>query len=161
MGQPDLQTYKRLNVNLFPIQDGKYYVHSTINGKYVWDMDPNSCNLHLWEKHGGANQQFIFKSDAVARYRIYCAQNGKAVDNCNSDQSSGANVWLYDYNDTPAQHWYLRGQGPGKFSAYSGINASRNKRCIDLTGSNAQNGTNLWCYEENGTNAQIWYVEPC
>ena len=47
-----------------------------------------------------------------------------------------------------------------KFSAYSGINASRNKRCIDLTNSNASNGTNLWCYEENGTNAQIWYVEP-
>ena len=65
--------------------------------------------MHIWETHGGANQQFIFKSDGVARYRIYCAQNGKAVDNYHSDQSSGANVWLYDYNDTPAQHWYLKG----------------------------------------------------
>ena len=159
--RPDMDTYKRLNLNLFPIPDGKYYVHSTINDRYVWDMNPNDCNLHLWEKHGGANQQFIFKSDNVARYTIYCAQNGKAIDCAGGDQSSGANVWLYSPNKTPAQQWYLRGREAGYFSAYSGINPSKNKRCIDLTHSNAQNGTNICCFQDNGTNAQIWYVEPC
>ena len=63
-----------------------------------------------------ANQQFIFKSDELARYRIFCAQNGKVVDCQYSNESSGANVCLYDYNNTPKQHWYLRAQGDGKFS---------------------------------------------
>ena len=60
----------------FPVKDGKYFVHSAINYEYVWDMDPNSGNLHLWKKHGGASQQFIFKSSGSGVYRIFCAQNG-------------------------------------------------------------------------------------
>ena len=45
----------------FPVKEGKYIVHSSINYNYVWDVDINSSNLQLWEKHGGLNQQFIFK----------------------------------------------------------------------------------------------------
>ena len=161
MGNIDDNTYKQLNVNLFPIKDGKYYIHSTIDNRYVWDMDSNSSNLQLWEKHGGANQQFIFKSDGVAKYRIYCAQNGKAVDCQGSNESNGANVWLYPYNDTSAQHWHLKGQGLLNFSAYSGINPLKNRRCIDVPSSNVHNGASLWLYHENNTNAQIWLAEPC
>ena len=40
------------------------------------------------------------------------------------------------------------------------IDYSKHKRCIDLSNSNAKNGANIWLYEENGTNAQKWYIEP-
>ena len=39
------------------------------------------------------------------------------------------------------------------------VDDSRNKRCIDLTNLRAQNGTNIWLYSANGTNAQKWTVE--
>ena len=145
----------------FPVKDGKYFVHSAINYEYVWDMDSNSGNLHLWKKHGGANQQFIFKSSSSGVYRIFCAQNGKALDCQHSSEDNGANVWLYPYNDTSAQHWRLRPKDFMKFSVFSEITFLKNPRCIDVTHSNASNGTNLWLYNNNGTNAQIWIAEPC
>ena len=145
----------------FPVKDGKYFVHSTINYDYVWDMDPNSGNLHLWQKHGGANQQFIFKSRGDGIYKIFCAQNGKALDCQYSSQENGANVWLYPFNDSSAQHWRLKSRDLFKFSVFSEINFSKNPRCIDVTHSNAANGTNLWLYNNNGTAAQIWFAEPC
>ena len=124
-------------------------------------MDPNSGNLHLWKKHGGGNQQFIFKSRGDGIYRIFCDQSGKALDCQNGSEENKANVWLYPYNDTPSQHWRLRPKGFAQFSIFSEITFSKNPRCIDVTHSNAANGTNLWLYNNNGTNAQIWFAEPC
>ena len=159
-----MDKYKLLNPNLFPIHDGKYIIHSTVNDRFVWDIDPNSSNLHLWERHGGANQQFIFKSNGVGMYRIFCAQNGKALDCLHGSRDNGANVWAYDYNDTPAQHWHIKARDNNSvhiyFSVFSEIDYSKHKRCIDLCSSNAKNGANIWLYEENGTNAQKWYIEP-
>ena len=151
---------------LFPIKEGKYIVHSTINGKYVWDVDINSSNLHLWERHGGTNQQFIFKPNFAGFYTIYCAQNGKALDCAYSSKDNGANVWVYEFNDTSAQHWNIHSVTkkiipfPLRFTCYTQIDYLETKRCIDLQYSNANNGTNIWLYKENGTNAQIWYLEP-
>ena len=50
---------------LFPVKEGKYIVHSSVNYKYVWDVDINSSNLQVWERHGGLNQQFIFNPNFV------------------------------------------------------------------------------------------------
>ncbi len=49
---------------------------------------------------------------------------------------------------------------PFKFTCYTEIDYLSTKRCIDLKHSNAKNGTNIWLYEDNGSNAQIWYLEP-
>ena len=48
---------------------------------------------------------------------------------------------------------------PHEISCYTQIDYSETKRCIDLQYSNAQNGTNLWLYKDNGTNAQKWFLE--
>lgn len=170
----DDEPSEKKNINLalfaarafFPIKEGKYIVHSTINDKYVWDVDINSSNLHLWERHGGTNQQFIFKPNVLGFYTIYCATNGKALDCAYSSKDNGANVWVYEFNDTSAQHWniLLAGENyflfPLKFTCYTQIDYLETKRCIDLQYSNANNGTNIWLYKGNGTNAQIWYLEP-
>ena len=150
----------------FPIKEGKYIIHSTIDDKYVWDVDINSSNLHLWERHGGSNQQFIFKPNFQGFYTIYCANNGKALDCAYSSKDNGANVWVYEFNDTPAQHWIIHSSGgyvfpfPFKFTCYTQIDYSETKRCIDLKYSDTKNGTNIWLYKENGSDAQIWYLEP-
>ena len=158
MTKPD-PFYRFLNPNLFPLEDGKYIVHSTVDSRYVWDVDVNSSNLHLWERHGGANQQFIFKANGVGFYTIKCVQTGKFVDCAGSNKDNGANVWTYDYNGTNAQIWSIRSEGNGMYSFKCIVDDSRNPRCIDLTNSRAQNGTNIWLYSANGTNAQKWTVE--
>lgn len=149
----------------FPVKEGKYIVHSSINYKYVWDVDINSSNLQLWEMHGGLNQQFIFKPTLPGYYIIYCVQNGKALDCAYSSKDNGANAWVYEFNDTSAQHWKIQGEIPEEsyfpiiVTCYTQIDYSTTKRCIDLKNSNVQNGTNIWLYEENGTNAQVWLLE--
>ena len=151
--------YRFLNPNIFCLPDGKYIVHSTVNSRFVWDVDVNSSNLHLWERHGGANQQFIFKANGAGFYTIQCAQTGKFVDCAGSNKDNGANVWTYDFNDTNAQIWRIRSEGNGSYSFQCIVDSSRNERRIDLTNSCAQNGTNIWLYNSNGTNAQKWTVE--
>lgn len=151
---------------LIPVKKGKYIVHSTINDKYVWDIDISSSNLQVQEKHGGLNQQFIFEPDIFGIYKIYCVQNGKALDCAFSSRDNGANVWAYEFNDTSAQHWILHSAGQNflpfhfKFTCFTQIDYLTTKRCIDLKYSKAENGSNIWLYENNGTNAQIWYLEP-
>ena len=157
--------YRFLNHNIFPIQDGKYIIHSAVDNRFVWDVDPNTSNLHLWERHGGANQQFIFKANGVGVYKIMCVANGKYLDCQYSSRDNGANVWAYEFNDTSAQHWYISPEDnlniPAHYmiSVYTQIDYLKNKRCIDLTHSNASNGTNIWLWGENGTNAQKWTLE--
>ena len=36
--------YRFLNHNIFPVEDGIYIIHSTINNRFVWDVDLNSSN---------------------------------------------------------------------------------------------------------------------
>ena len=164
---------KEVRINTFPIgslfcpvQEGKYIVHSAIDFKYVWDVDINSSNLQVWEKHGGANQQFIFKQNSHGNYTIICVQNGKAIDCAYSSKDNGAKVWLYEQNDTSAQHWIIHEAGPNPFlfftqiKLYSEIDYPSNKRCLDLKHSNAQNGTNIWVYNANESNAQKWCLVP-
>ena len=150
---------------IFPVKEGKYIIHSSINYKYVWDVDINSSNLQIWERHGGQNQQFYFKPSLSGIYTIYCVQNGKAVDCAYSSKDNGANTWVYEPNDTSAQHWHIKDLSsnpypcPQEISCYTQIDYSETKRCIDLQYSNAKNGTNLWLYKENGTDAQKWLLE--
>ena len=147
---------------LFPVKEGKYIVHSSVNYKYVWDVDINSSNLQVWERHGGLNQQFIFKPNFFGIYTITCVQNGKAIDCAFSSRENGANVWAYECNDTSAQHWNIHLANQGNiFPFIQRVSIfTTNKRCIDLKHSDAKNGTNIWLYEENGTNAQKWCLEP-
>jgi hypothetical protein len=170
-GPDDPDKPKKFNVALFaaraffPVKEGKYIVHSSIHYKYVWDVDINSSNLHLWERHGGLNQQFFFKPILAGYYTIYCVQNGKALDCAYSSKDNGANAWVYEFNDTSAQHWNIKGEIPEEscfpiiITCYTQIDYSTTKRCIDLKNSNVQNGTNIWLYKENGTNAQVWLLE--
>lgn len=150
---------------LYPIKERKYIVHSTINHDYVWDVDINSSNLQIWKRHGGPNQQFLFKPSVSGIYTIYCVQNGKAIDCAFSSRDNGANVWVYEPNDTSAQQWNITNFSESsimfqEISCYTKIDYYETKRCIDLQYSNAKNGTNLWLYKDNGTNAQRWLLEP-
>ena len=154
-------------LDLFPIKAGKYIIHSTINYKYVWDIDIPSSNLQLWERHGGLNQQFIFKPSLSGLYTISCVENGKYLDCAYSRKDNGATVWTYEFNDTSAQHWIIRSVNQSKilglfnqFTCYTQIDHSTTKRCIDLKYSDAKNGQKIWLYGDNGTDAQKWYLEP-
>ena len=157
--------YRFLNHNIFPVKDGKYIIHSTVDYKFVWDVDPNTSNLHIWERHGRENQQFIFKANGIGSYTIMCVANGKYLDCFHSSKDNGANVWACGFNGTKAQRWRITPQdNPNMMvhhtiSVYSEIDDFDNKRCIDLYHSNASNGTNLSLFRDNGTNAQKWMIE--
>ena len=49
---------------------------------------------------------------------------------------------------------------PLYFTCYTEIDYLTTQRCIDLKHSNVENGTNIWLYKSNDTNAQLWFLEP-
>ena len=153
------------NPNTNPsIPDGKYFVHSTVDEKYVWDMDMNSGNLLLWPKHGRKNQQFIFKYKGNGIYLITSVASGKVLENQWGRTNNGANVGSNDFSDSQNQHWIIVRKdtlfSKNLITVYPEIGYFNLRRCIDLTWANASTGVNIWLYQENGSKAQIWHLEP-
>ena len=146
------------------IPDGKYYVHSIIDDDYVWDIDMNSWNLLLWKKHGRKNQQFIFKYIGNGLYSISNVANGKYLECQWNRTNNGANVHTTNFNDIQAQHWYISKRDTlfkkNLITVYPELGYMNMRRCIDLTWANASTGVNIYLWAENGTNAQVWRLEP-
>ncbi|CAB5198349.1 unnamed protein product [Rhizophagus irregularis] len=51
------------------------FIHLKFNRNFVLDVSgaktDNSTNIHLWEKHGGKNQQFILQKNFCDNFKIH------------------------------------------------------------------------------------------
>ena len=95
-------------------------------------------------------------ADAPANgiYFIHNVRNSeRVVDVYMGSAENCANVWLYDYNGTRAQQFYLRSLGFGNL--YSIVNVYSNKS-LDAYNNQTTSGTNIWQYTQNNTSAQMW-----
>ena len=146
-------------INLFPVPNGKYIVHSTVNPKYVWDVNVENSNLIVWQKSVNPNQQFIFEENNSGLYTINCAHTGKVIDCAGGKIDNLTNVRAYDPNGTNAQLWSIHSEGDGKYSFKCALDGTDNNRLIGLQDALVKNGSNIWLYNANGTNAQKWTLE--
>jgi len=71
-------------------------------------------------------------------------------------ENTGSNVQLTANNDdyNPKQIWHFLRQSNGSYKIISEYDG----KCLDLYGANPANGTNISTYEDNGTNAQRWFL---
>lgn len=95
-------------------------------------------------------------------YVIASNQNGfKVLDVSGGSTKSKANIQLYEANGTDAQKfdvkWVATNDDDGGY--YLIINQKSGK-VIDICGGADTNGTNIWQYDENGTDAQKWEILP-
>lgn len=78
------------------------------------------------------------------------------VDIEGASKSQGANVHLWHINNSVAQDFRLEWEGNGYYRI---VNPNSGK-VLDVTSAIAQNGTNIWQYTWNGSDAQLWKILP-
>ena len=62
----------------------------------------------------------------------------------------GTQLWQYSNNDSVAQKWYILPNNDGSYRIISKCNGMS----IDVKGAETSNGTEIQCYQSNGTSAQ-------
>ena len=141
-----------------PIEEGRYVVLYASNPFYELDLPGDTGNLdagtnvELW--NDGALSQFnsfdlIKLSNGY--YKIRHVASGKCLDVTNGISDFGANVAVYDDNDSIAQQWAVIQNGDG----YSLISRC-NGYALNLSEDVAGNGKNVNVYPRLGNAAQRW-----
>lgn len=141
------------------ISSGTYEIVSTIDNKYVLDVEARSnndgANIELWSKHGGNNQKFYFKDSGKGYYTIYSVNSKKYLDVENGSKSNGANIIQYRKTGKDSQQWFLR---PASNGNYYIINSSG--LYMGIKGSEANDGTNIATFVYNQNNNQEFKLVP-
>ena len=120
----------------------------------------SGANAQVYKSNGTKAQRFrLLGTDANlsnGTYFIRLAQNyGSVLDVSGGSQSDGANVQVFQNNDSGAQKWNISRNGDG---SYTIINAASNK-ALDLKDARAVSGANIQQWSQNGSGAQHWFID--
>ena len=134
---------------------GIYYIATSINEKYIFDMAEaskvNGTKLQIWEKYSlGDNQKFEIKSTGDGYYTIEVEHSGKVLDVAGAGKTNGTKVQQYTSNQTDAQKWEIVKNEDDTYS----IKSKCNGLYLDIPGAEVKNGVKLQVYEGNGTQSQ-------
>lgn len=141
--------------------DGSVSIVSAANPDFSLDLSAgqtaNQTNVQLYASNGTAAQKYVLEEAARSvpdgTYVILSAKNrNTALDVQWGSMSNGANVWLYDVNNTVAQQWKVTNNADGTLML---VNVKSNK-ALDIYCGGTASGTNVWQYASNGTTAQRW-----
>lgn len=92
---------------------------------------------------------------ADGTYTIQSSVNSRYVlDIANGSTASGANVQLYQSNDTPAQQFKVTHDSQG----YVTFTNVKSGKVLDVYNGTAKNGNNVWQFTSNNSCAQKWIV---
>lgn len=92
---------------------------------------------------------------ADGTYTIQSSVNSRYVlDIANGSTASGANVQLYQSNDTPAQQFKVTHDSQG----YVTFMNVKSGKVLDVYNGTAKNGNNVWQFTSNNSRAQKWIV---
>ena len=121
-------------------------------GQNVWAYNSNNSKAQTWKFTSVPDPSADAPANGI--YFIHNVRNSdRVVDVYMGSAENCANVWLYDYNGTRAQQFYLRSLGFGNL--YSIVNVYSNKS-LDAYNNQTTSGTNIWQYTQNNTSAQMW-----
>ena len=136
------------------IEDGTYVIKSSINQKYVLDVNgaskENGANVQLYEYSADNQKRFKVKYLGDGYYSITALHSNKALDVKDASKQKGANVWQWEQNGTDAQKWIIKEAGNGYYSLISKCNGLY----MDVTNASANNFTNIQMCDGNNSNAQ-------
>lgn len=118
----------------------------------------NGTRLQLWQANGSPAQAFALASttDALPNgtYTLTVANTNLAIDVANASYASGANVQVFQSNNSGAQKWNVARNADG---TYTIVNAASGK-ALDVAGGSAYSGANVQQYQPNGSAAQRWSI---
>ena len=138
------------------LENGKYHIISSIDGSsrlHIDKLGKNGGNLCIRKPIDCSNQVFyVEKKEGF--YNIKCDLD-KMLDVKGASENVGANIQQYTPNETDAQKWVITKWEDGAYSLISVCN----KLVMDVDSGKNKEGTNVRCWEFNGTNAQKFYFE--
>ena len=160
-----------------------YKIMSAIDKNYVLDLYNgsvnNGTNIQVYQSNGTVAQRWKFdkyvkptvetarqKMDKMAKeYNANITESTYVISNytqakyvldvSNGSKNSGANVWVFQSNNTNAQKWRVKKDSVGYITF---INIGSNK-ALDVYNGNATNGTNIWQFNYNDSYAQKWIAK--
>lgn len=120
----------------------------------------STSNIQVHSSNGSAAQRFRLRATSATidngTYFIRMASHaGSVLDVSDGSHSDGANVQIWQNNDSGAQKWNFSRNGDG---SYNIINAASGK-ALDVKDAAASSGTNIQQWLRNGSAAQRWYIE--
>lgn len=151
--------------------NGTYKICSAVDPDFVLDVDSaktaDGTNVQVYEANGTAAQQFVFMQSMPAGavcantignglYSIKSSlSNNTALDVSGGSGNDGANIQLYKFNNSAAQHF--RFTYDTRTGYYLIVN-ERSGKALDLKSAKVANSSNIQQYSSNNTLAQRWIV---
>ena len=143
----DAQKFKLEPINI--IENNTYEIEAKIDSNKVLDVSAASiedgANIQLWTADNVDQQRFIFEAINSDTYKILAKHSNKAL-----TVDANKNVYQSTYTGEKNQQWQIKAIGEGYYNLIS----KENGLFLDVCNGQANNGQNVWTWQENGNNAQ-------
>ena len=140
-----------------------YYIHSKMDWNKVVDVsgncDDNGTKIQLWSKNNSDAQQFAFYPTGDGWYTIFKKNTFQCLDVSGGVAADEVKVQLYEYNGTAAQQWRLIPVYYGEYCSVYCYLQNRLGYFMDAQWASTADGTQIWTYTQNWSDAQQWYIE--
>lgn len=121
-----------------------------------------SHDLQMYEPNCTDAQLFRVLHNEDGTKTFICVANELAIDVQGAQSEPNAFLWLYKQNGTDAQKFWLEravvDYNPKDNMPYIIVPAVNKDLAVDCYGGGIGNGTKLWTYKKNGTQAQMFYL---
>lgn len=142
--------------NKYAIADGTYFIASSLNTSYVFDVYGGSKsdfgNITIYKNNGTVAQGWKIVHDSKGYVTFINVGSNKVLDVYGGQNVNGQNVVQYTSNNSYAQKWIVVNVGSG----YKIVSALDSNYVLDLYGGRVQNFSNIQIYKSNNTKAQTW-----
>ena len=145
------------------VPNGTYIIESAVSNDKVLSVSNQCCengaNITIDDKNLSDSQKFEINCNASGEYTITPKCSNKKLDVAFADNSLGANIWQYQENNTNAQKWYFISADRINGEEYFYLVSKCNNLCADIENGSSASGSNVRCWEPNGTKAQKFKFE--
>lgn len=147
-------TFTSYNYDNLPVDLGTDF-YASITHIASWNHltveDNNNVDI-CWETYRD-NQYWKFYRQYDGSYKIVSAKNDKCLDVANGSSDNGANIGVYENNDTYAQRWYIYKCGNG----YQ-LKPKCSDCVMEMNAWNFYQGVNLVCGTKDNSDAEIFSI---
>lgn len=147
--------------------DKLYYIASALDTGWVLTQrtDTSSYEAVLHSKSGADTQKFRVYEQSDGSYSFQSVANDRWLDLHNGLTANYQMIHFYTNSDTPTSHdnqkWFITVDGNGYLKIKPRVAVLNGDSAVmDLNGALLNEGTSITAFEDNGTMAQRWILDP-